>query len=192
MCGPLFGSVDNDIVVAINNCHSPFLDIFNLVVTDFWFFFTVVACVCIYAFYSEKNWKAFLFCAGLIVAVGCSDFICASVIRPLVRQWRPTNPDNPVHALLHIVNGHTGGKYGFPSCHAANSFAIAVFSSLWLRKKWLAAVLVAWALLECYSRLYLGVHYPSDIIGGIAVGSLMSCCVYALSRKIEFLQRTKV
>lgn len=120
----------------------------------------------------------------LIVAVGCTDYLCASIIRPAVQQLRPTNPDNPVSAMLHIVRGYIGGKYGFPSCHAANSFAIAVFSTLWFQRKWMAVVLVAWALLECYTRLYLGVHYPSDIVFGMAIGSLIAYIVYILSKRI--------
>lgn len=136
MSQPLFGNADNNIVVAINNCHSPFMDNAILVITDFWFFVGVVCCIIAYSIWKDKFPKTILFCALLIVAVGCTDYLCASIIRPAVQQLRPTNPDNPVSAMLHIVHGYIGGKYGFPSCHAANSFAIAVFSVLWFRRKW--------------------------------------------------------
>lgn len=69
---------------------------------------------------------------------------------------------------------------------AANSFAIAVFTALWFRKKWIAAILLGWSLLECYTRLYLGVHYPSDIIFGMTIGSLISYIVYRLSKRIHY------
>lgn len=180
MSQPLFGNADNNIVVAINNCHSPFMDNAILVITDFWFFVGVVCCIIAYSIWKDKYPKTILFCALLIVAVGCTDYLCASIIRPAVQQLRPTNPDNPVHAMLHIVNGHIGGKYGFPSCHAANSFAIAVFTTLWFRKDWITAILIAWSLLECYSRLYLGVHYLSDIAFGGAIGSLIAYIIYRL------------
>lgn len=190
MSDPFFGNADNSIVVAINNCHSQFMDDAILTITDFRFFVGVVACIFAYSFCKEKYRAAFLFCALLLAAVGCSDFLCASIIRPAVQQLRPTHPDSPVRAMLHIVNGYTGGRYGFPSCHAANSFAIAVLTSLWFRKKWIAAILTAWALLECYTRLYLGVHYPSDIVCGIAVGSLIAYLVYRIGKRIchEFQQ----
>ena len=178
MSQPLFGNADNNIVVAINNCHSPFMDNAILVITDFWFFVGVVCCIIAYSIWKDKYPKTILFCALLIVAVGCTDYLCASIIRPAVQQLRPTNPDNPIHAMLHIVNGHIGGKYGFPSCHAANSFAIAVFASLWFRKDWITAILIAWSLLECYSRLYLGIHYLSDIAFGGAIGSLIAYIIY--------------
>lgn len=183
MSQPLFGNADNNIVVAINNCHSPFMDSAILVITDFWFFVGVVCCIIAYSIRKDKFSKTILFSALLIVAVGCTDYLCAGIIRPAVQQLRPTNPDNPVSAMLHIVHGYIGGKYGFPSCHAANSFAIAVFTTLWFRRKWIAAILMCWALLECYTRLYLGVHYPSDIVFGIAIGSLIACIVYYLSKK---------
>lgn len=184
MSQPLFGNVDNNIVVVINNCHSPFMDNTILVITDFWFFVGVVCCIISYSIRKDKFPKTILFCALLIVAVGCTDYLCASIIRPAVQQLRPTNPDNPVSAMLHIVHGYIGGKYGFPSCHAANSFAIAVFTTLWFRRKWIAAILICWALLECYTRLYLGVHYPSDIVFGMAIGSLIAYIVYSLSKRI--------
>lgn len=179
MFQPLFGNADNNIVVAINNCHSPFMDDTILVITDFWFFVGVVCCIIAYSIRKDKFQKTIIFCALMILAVGCTDYLCAGIIRPAVQQLRPTNPDNPVSAMLHIVRGYTGGKYGLPSCHAANSFAIAVFTTLWFRRKWLAVLLIGWALLECYTRLYLGVHYPSDIVFGMAIGSLIACIVYS-------------
>lgn len=181
MSQPLFGDADNSIVVAINSCHNQFMDSAMLEITDFWFFFGVVCCMFVCSCRLDRYPKALLYCALLLVAVGCSDWLCASVIRPALRQLRPANPDNPVHVMLHIVRGYVGGRYGLPSCHAANSFAIAVFSSLWFRRKWIAVLLTAWALLECYTRLYLGVHYPSDIVCGIAMGSIVAYSVYRLS-----------
>lgn len=179
MFQPLFGNADNNIVVAINNCHSPFMDDAILVITDFWFFVGVVCCIIAYSIRKDKFQKTIIFCALMILAVGCTDYLCAGIIRPAVQQLRPTNPDNPVSAMLHIVRGYTGGKYGLPSCHAANSFAIAVFTTLWFRTKWIAAILIGCALLECYTRLYLGVHYPSDIVFGMAIGSLIACIIYS-------------
>lgn len=182
MTQPIFGNFDNDIVVAINNCHSEWMDNAVLIVTNFWFFAGVIFILFAYSFYHDRYPKALLYCALLIAAVGCTDFLCAGIIRPAVQQLRPTNAGNPIHTMLHIVHGYTGGKYGFPSCHAANSFAIAVFSSLWFRRKVISSVLIVWALTECYTSLYLGVHYPSDILGGITIGSMIAYIFSALPR----------
>lgn len=184
MFQPFFGSVDNGVVVTVNNFHSQFMDNAVLTITDFWFFVAVVAALFAYSFFHDRYPKALLFCTLLIIAIGCTDYLCASIIRPAVRQLRPTDPDNPVHAMLHIVQGYTGGQYGFPSCHAANSFAIAVFASLWFRRRWLTVTLVVWALAECYTRLYLGVHYPSDIVGGTAIGSVVAYSIYIFYQRL--------
>lgn len=184
MDNPLFGYADNNIVVALSNRHSHFMDGAMLVVTDTWCFVGVVACVIAYAFYKENWRKALAFSLLLLASMGCAYLLCAEVVRPIVKQLRPTDPANPVSAMLHIVRGYVVKGYGFPSCHAANSFAIAVFSSLWFRKRWMAVALVCWALLECYSRLYLGVHYPSDILFGSVIGGLMAYAVYLVTARI--------
>lgn len=82
---------------------------------------------------------------------------------------------------VHTVNGYNGGKFGFVSSHAANSFAIALFVGLLLnrrRSKWTITVLLLWALTVSYSRIYLGVHYPGDILGGAVLGLSESYLLY--------------
>ena len=78
--------------------------------------------------------------------------------------------ENPIVDLAHIVNGYRGGSYGFPSCHAANSFGLAMYVVFLFRKRWLSVFIITWAVLNCYTRIYLGVHYPGDLIVGHLVG----------------------
>ncbi|MCQ4908360.1 phosphatase PAP2 family protein, partial [Phascolarctobacterium faecium] len=76
----------------------------------------------------------------------------ATLIRPYVERLRPSNLENPISDMVHIVNGRRGGRYGIPSCHAANTFGLAFFVWFLFRKRWLTVFMMGWALLTCYSR----------------------------------------
>jgi len=85
---------------------------------------------------------------------------------------------------VHIVNDYRGGRYGFVSSHAANSFALAMLISLLVRKRRWVALFFLWAILVSYSRIYLGVHYPGDIFGGALVGIM---CAYIVFKAMQYL-----
>ncbi len=76
---------------------------------------------------------------GVGIAITLADQTCATFIRPVVARLRPSNPDNPLSAFVTVVDGYRGGSYGFPSCHAANSFALIAFMLLVVPRKRLAA-----------------------------------------------------
>ena len=133
--------------------------------------------------YRFPNWKAvLLILAGFGIAVGFSDWTCSGLIKPLVCRLRPTH-EPALQGLIHIVNGYTGGLYGFCSSHAANTMACGLLFSLLYKNTYATMALMAWVALNCYSRMYLGVHYPGDIIAGLLVGSLYAVVVWlALTR----------
>ena len=116
-------------------------------------------------------------CIG--AAAGLSDFVTSGILKKIICRPRPTHSD--LAPLLHLVNGYTGGHYGFPSSHAANCWAVATsfciilktLSQKPLKDMWLPFVIaVLYALINCYSRMYLGVHYPLDILCGTLIGVL--------------------
>lgn len=128
--------------------------------------------------YKYRNWKTvLLILAGFAIAVGLSDFITSGIIKPLVCRLRPTH-EPALAGMVRVVNGYTGGLYGFCSSHAANTMAVGLLFSLLFKHKTATAALMVWVALNCYSRMYLGVHYPSDIIVGLLVGALWAWVAY--------------
>lgn len=113
--------------------------------------------------------------AGLCVFFSGS--LCDMFVKPSVMRWRPTH-DPVIGVLVDVVNGYRGGNYGFFSSHAANTFSIAVMFSLLVRSTALSSTLIFWSLLNCWTRMYLGVHYPGDILCGLLWGGIVGLVVY--------------
>ena len=125
----------------------------------------------LYILLKNFHWKAVLcYVAAIALIITFADQMCSSIIRPVVARLRPSNPESPIVDMVYIVNNYRGGSYGFPSCHAANSFGLAMYVVFMFRKRWLSIFIIAWALLNCYTRVYLGVHYPGDLLVGGIIG----------------------
>lgn len=138
------------------------------------------------------HWKVVL---GCLIAIGLTitfaDQIGASVIRPLVERLRPSNPENPISSMVEVVNGYRGGRYGFPSCHAANTAGLAFFLLFLWKDRFIGIFIIAWTLLTCYSRSYLGVHYPGDLLAGILLGFISASIFYTLFKGIYHHDRNR-
>ena len=134
-----------------------------------------------YVIVRNFNWQMALWCViAVALTIIFADQVCATVIRPLVCRLRPTNPENPLSELVQIVNDYRGGRYGFPSCHAANTFGLAFFIFYLFRNRALNWFIMLWAIVTCYSRSYLGVHYPGDLLVGAIVGFIGATLCYRL------------
>lgn len=121
-------------------------------------------------------------CAGLCVLfAGTVDDM---IVKPLVARWRPTH-DPEIGMLVDIVDGYRGGRYGFFSAHASNTFSIAVFFCWLVRSRLLSVTLVLWSFINCWTRLYLGVHFPGDILVGLLWGGLVGTAVYYLYYRLS-------
>ena len=147
-------------------------------------------------------WHLALLVGLTALLITLSDQISSGIIKPLIERPRPSHAPG-IEEQLHYVNDYHGGRYGFVSSHAANSIAMALWISflLWHRTsplalplvkrlKWtqrrrlrvMGSLLILWALLNCYSRIYLGVHYPGDILGGLLVGIFSFTVIYKFYR----------
>ena len=139
----------------------------------------------IYAMYKAYGWKTTLVMAVMSgLAVTAADQMTASVLRPIFERLRPANLNNPISHLVHIVDGYRSGGFSFPSCHAANTFALATLTSLLFRRWRFTVAIVFWAIVNCYSRIYLGVHYPGDLLAGTVIGCLCGGIFYVVGRLI--------
>lgn len=177
-------NLDTSIFLAVNGAHSPFFDNFMTMFTGRFIWIPMYAMVLWILFRSCRWQTAVAYLLALVGAIALTDQTCASVIRPAVERLRPSNIENSISDFTYIVNGYRGGSYGFPSCHAANSFALALFVALFVRRRAFTLFIVGWALLNSYSRLYLGVHYPGDLFVGAVVGSLFGVGCYYVARMV--------
>lgn len=140
----------------------------------------------LYLLYRNYKNEAFLIFLAAIAAIGLADSLSVALFKDVFMRYRPSH--NPsLEGLVHIVNNYKGGDYGFISSHAANTFALAVVLNHFLKNhyRYFPYFIFPWAILVCYSRIYLGVHYPGDIIVGAMFGSLVAFCVIQLYKYIK-------
>ncbi|MDE6807788.1 MAG: phosphatase PAP2 family protein [Prevotella sp.] len=132
---------------------------------------------------SDSFMKVLLVLAGAGLCVLIAGSLDDMIVKPMVARWRPTH-DNEIGMIVDVVNGYRGGRYGFFSAHASNTFSIAIFFSLLIRSRLLTVSLITWSLVNCWTRMYLGVHYPGDILCGLLWGGIVGVGVWLLYRQI--------
>lgn len=175
-------NIDTQIYLFFNGLHSPFFDSFMMSFTGKYIWAPMYAAILFILFRLYRPAQAAVYTIGIILAIFFADQVCATLIRPVVARLRPSNLENPLSQLAHVVNNYRGGSYGFPSCHAANSFALAVFLACLNPRRRFVIFILGWAALNSYSRLYLGVHYPGDLLVGAVIGSGIGFSMWWLSR----------
>lgn len=176
--------LDTDLLLAINGRHCDFFDYFMYQFSGKLVWIPLYVALW-YVMLRNLTLKQLLWCSlGVVLVILFADSVCSHIIRPLVERWRPSREESPIDHLVHLVNGKRGGRYGFPSCHAANTVALTTYIFFLFRRRWLTLSLLVWALITCYSRAYLGVHYPGDLLAGALVGMSGAALVYLLLVKL--------
>lgn len=166
--------LDASLLLWFNSWHTGFLDSFMWLYTGRFIWIPLYVSLLVMLVRAWGWRRALIVAVAVGLCVVLADQLCASVLRPIFCRPRPARPDSPIAGLVTVVNGYRGGHYGFPSCHGANSFALAVALSMTLRQWRFGVCIFLWAAVNCLTRLYLGVHYPGDILAGAAIGSLIA------------------
>jgi len=171
---------DKQLLLMLNGSESLFLDYLVMTLTNAKTWIPLYIALFYVVLKSNNTVKDILMvvaAAGLCVLLAGT--IDDTIVKPLVARWRPGR-DPEIGMLVDTVDGYRGGKYGFFSAHAANTFSIALFFSLLMRRRLFVVAMVAYSLINCWTRLYLGVHYPGDITVGLLWGASVGYGVYRL------------
>ncbi len=172
---------DKELFLYLNSFHSDFWDTIMLMITrqETWFPFFGIILFYLFKNYRSKWWLFVLSLALLITAADQG----SGLLKVGIGRLRPVH-DPGIADLVHNVL-RKGGLYGFVSAHAANSVAILVFTSRVFKNRNYTLLLLIWTVLFCYSRIYSGVHYPGDILGGAVLGWIAGVLVYKLLMFVE-------
>ena len=183
--------IDTEILLAINGWHAPWADTLMWIISAkaTWIpLYLLLIGLLVWRYrkpvmtsvkWLQKVPACVVMIAMIGLAVGAADFIASGILKELVARPRPTRVPE-LEGVLHLVNGYRSGRYGFVSSHAANTMVCALLFSMIWRTKIATVGLMLWVAANCYSRMYLGVHYPLDILGGLMVGCLVAMTAYVL------------
>jgi undecaprenyl-diphosphatase len=176
---------DTDLFLFLNGLNSPFWDPLMIFFSGKLIWLPLF--LLIYFMYRVFGWRLVWPLIGVALVVALADQTSVHLFKNVFERLRPChNPE--IKELVHLAAGRCGGRFGFVSSHAANSFGVAVFLSLLFKRRWFSISILVWAALVSYSRIYLGVHYPADIFFG---GLLGATCGYAVWNLLVGIDRVK-
>ncbi len=186
-------TIDVKILLWINSLHSDLMDSIMITVTNKFFWIPLYLFLIYIIFKNYDLKKTISIVLIVLLTVALVDMISFYCLKEIVMRYRPSHNIHLVNKLhfYQFENGnyYLGGKYGFVSSHASNFTVLTCLISYTMKKhnSWIVYTMVLVLLINCFSRIYLAVHYPSDIVGGIILGGIVSFVVIKLilSKLIE-------
>lgn len=176
--------LDQQLFLFLNSLHATWLDPIMIAVSGKLTWIPLYLLI-VYLVYRKQQWRGllwFVVCAGLVILL--ADRISVLAFKDIFQRLRPCH-ESAIADYVYLPSGHKGGLYGFVSSHAANTFGIAVLTALFLQKRWATLLLLIWALWVSYSRIYMGVHYPGDVLCGAILGAGIASAIWLGARAIN-------
>ena len=177
-------TLDESLFLFLNAQHNTFFDPLMWHFSDKLFWVPLYAWFLwlLYKRYPKHYWTVLV---TIILMIVVSDQLC-NFSKENIMRLRPSQEPH-LYLLVHILNNYRGGMYGFYSGHAANSFSVAFFIITMVagKRKYIIPVALTYAILVAYSRIYLGVHYPGDVLTGAIIGSLIGTGFASVHNKLR-------
>lgn len=178
-------AADKTLLMVFNGSHCPFVDRLAVTLTCGYMWTPLYIALLLLVINNHKTVvQISLVISMALLAIVLSEGMADLIVKPLVARLRPIH-DTLMQDSVQVVNNYRAEGYSFFSAHASNTMAVAVFFSLLVKDRLFACTLITWALVNCWTRLYLGVHYPSDIIVGVVWGSVSGLFAYTMYNKVK-------
>jgi undecaprenyl-diphosphatase len=183
--------VDTQLFLFLNSLGTPFWDPIMIFFSGKLTWLPLYLAIVFYM-YRRFGWRLVWPLLGAALVVTLADQSSVHLFKDVFERLRPCH-ESALQDLVRLPTGRcAGGQFGFVSSHATNTFGVAVFLANLFRRRWFTVAIILWAAGVSYSRIYLGVHYPGDVLGGAMLGSVCGYAVwnliYGLDRSIGLLK----
>jgi undecaprenyl-diphosphatase len=178
---------DTQLFLLLNGLHSPFCDPI-MVFASGKLTWLPLYLLLIYFLARKQGWKTIWWLIAIALVIVATDQISVGLFKNVFHRLRPCHTPE-LQGLIHLV-GKCGGQFGFVSSHAANTFGVAAFLSILFNNRWATYSLLFWAAFVSYSRIYLGVHFPGDVLCGAILGAGIGISIWLLANHIISIKKT--